>query len=75
MEGVHIYHEWHDEGFVYVTSLVSDADPYRLCSLEDWYKIVKFIKESPIDCNGCNILNGKMDFLKDSKPVEKKDDK
>lgn len=73
IEGVHIYHEWADEEYVYVNSHVSDADPYRLCSLEDWYKIVKFIKESPKDVNGYDILTGKMSWETGSKPLPKED--
>lgn len=64
--GMHIYHEWADEGFVYVNPL--EGDPVKLCSLEDWYKFVKFIKESAVDCNGYNILNGNADFLTGPKP-------
>lgn len=53
--GVHIYHDWSDEGFVYAH--VFD-DPVKLCSLEQWYELVKYIKENEKDCNGKNLLNG-----------------
>lgn len=58
--GVHIYHELADQGFVYVDSLLgNDNSPaYKLCSLEDWYKLVKWIKDNDKDCNGYDILNG-----------------
>lgn len=55
---IHIYHEWSDQGFVYVHNC--DDDAVKLCSLEDWYKIVKYIKDNDKDCNGYDILSGKV---------------
>jgi hypothetical protein len=63
--GVHIYHEWADQGFVYVNT---DEDVFKLCSLENWYKIVNFIKDSEKDCNGKDIRTGKHSFETGPKP-------
>lgn len=70
--GVHIYHEWADKGFVYVRSHGSDG-PIKLCSLEDWFKIIKLIKTSDKDCNGKDWLTGKYDFEIDFQPVAKEE--
>lgn len=54
---IHIYHEWADEGFVYMVNIFG-IEPLKLCSLKDWYSLVKFIKENDKDTNGNPILMG-----------------